>query len=66
MQSYNYRSVKALAEYRYPQINPSNSNSLAPGLVWRREWGDSAPARPSPARRKQGSNNRAPDNSRAA
>jgi hypothetical protein len=66
MQSYNYRSVKALAEYRYPQINKSPSNHVAPGMVWRREWGDSAPARPSSARRKQGSNNRAPDDSRAA
>ena len=30
MQSYNYRSVKAIAEYRYPQVNTnlSNSNNL--------------------------------------
>lgn len=68
MQSYNYRSVKAMAEYRYPQINkkPFNSNYPAPGKARRHEWGDSVLARPSPPRRKQGSINRAPDDSRAA
>ncbi|HKY48046.1 MAG TPA: hypothetical protein VJQ79_08725 [Acidimicrobiia bacterium] len=66
MQSYNYRSVKALAEYRYPQINDSKNNHLAPGQVWRHGWGDPAPARPMLPRRKQGSNDRAPDDSRAA
>ena len=68
MQPYNYRSVKAIAEYRYPQINqnPSYRDRVAPGKTWRDEWHDSIPDRPGPARRKQRSNNRAPDNSRAA
>ena len=68
MQPYNYRSVKAMAEYRYPQINkkPSNRNHVAPNKVWRHGWRDSVPDKPSPDRRKQRSNNRAPDSSRAA
>ena len=66
MQSYNYRSVKAIAEYRYPQINQNPSDRFAPSKTWRDEWHDSIPDRPGPARRKQRSNNRAPDNSRAA
>jgi hypothetical protein len=68
MHSYNYRSVKAIAEYRYPQINqnPSYRDRVAPIKTWRDEWHDSIPDRPGPARRKQRSNNRAPDNSRAA
>jgi hypothetical protein len=68
MHSYNYRSVKAIAEYRYPQINqnPSNPNRVAPSNIRRDEWHDSIPDAPRPARRKQRSNNRAPDSSRAA
>ena len=69
MQSYNYRSVKAMAEHRYAQIkkNPSDRNHVAPGKPrWRHEWRDSVPDRPGPARRKQRSNPRAPDSSRAA
>jgi hypothetical protein len=68
MQPYNYRSVKAMAEYRYPQINqnPSYRDRVAPSKIWRDEWHASIPDRPGPARRKQRSNNRAPDNSRAA
>ena len=68
MQSYNYRSVKALAEYRYPQVNksPSNRNHVAPSKVWRHDSRDSVPDKPSSDRRKQRSNNRAPDSSRAA
>jgi hypothetical protein len=68
MHSYNYRSVKAIAEYRYSQINKnhSNRNRVAPSKVRRDEWHDSIPDAPRPARRKQRSNNRAPDSSRAA
>jgi hypothetical protein len=68
MQSYNYRSVKAIAEYRYHQMNqnPSNRSHVAPSKIWRDDWYDSMPDRPSPARRKQRSNDRAPDSSRAA
>ena len=68
MQSYNYRSVKAMAEHRYPMTNknPSNRNHVVPRKVWRREGGDPVPVKPGPDRRKQRSNNRAPDSSRAA
>ena len=67
MRSYNYRSVKAMAEYRYPQINknPSDRNHVAASKVWRHEWRGSVPDRPGPPRRKQRSN-QAPDSSRAA
>jgi len=62
MQSYNYRSVKAIAEYRYPQIKNNQSNrNRSSSRVWRDEWHE-----PSPVKRKQRSNNRAPDRSRAA
>ncbi len=64
MQSYNYRSVKAIAEHRYPQIskNRRNPSRIAPNKIWRDEvWHDSIPAK-----RKQRANNRAPDRSRAA
>jgi hypothetical protein len=68
MQSYNYRSVKAIAEYRYPQIkqSSSNRNRVAPSNIRHDEWYDSIPDGSSPARRKRRSNNRAPDSSRAA
>ena len=63
MQSYNYRSVKAIAEHRYPQISKhqSNRSRVASSKVWRDERHDSVPAK-----RKQRANNRAPDRSRAA
>ena len=68
MQSYNYRSAKAMAEYRYPQINqnPSYRDRVAPSKIGRDEWHAAIPDGPGPARRKRRSNNRAPDNSRAA
>ena len=62
MHSYNYRSVKAIAEYRYPQIKKNQSNrNRSSSQVWRDEWHE-----PVPDKRKQRSNNRAPDRSRAA
>jgi hypothetical protein len=65
MQTYNYRSVKAIAEHRYPQIkkNHPKPSRLASAQTWHDKWHDSTP---DPARRKQRSNNRAPDSSRAA
>lgn len=69
MQFYNYRSVKAISEYRYPQINrnhpnPSRPSSgrIAPSAIWR----DEISHEPVPSKRKQRANNRAPDPSRAA
>ena len=61
MQFYNYRSVKAIAEYRYPQVNKNQSNA---SRAVSREI--SIPDRSIPVKRKQRSNNRAPDRSRAA
>ena len=61
MQSYNYRSVKAIAEYRYPQIQKNQSN--ASRALSRKIW---IPDAAIPVKRKQRSNNRAPDSSRAA
>ena len=61
MQFYNYRSVKAIAEYRYPQVKKNQSN--ASRAVSREIW---IPDRSIPVKRKQRSNNRAPDRSRAA
>lgn len=61
MQSYNYRSVKAIAEYRYPQIKSHSNRNRSSIRVWRDEWHE-----PSPVKRKQRSNDRAPDRSRAA
>ena len=55
MHSYNYRSVKAISEYRYPQINKSRNRGQVID-VWPSQ----------PIRRKQRANNRAPDRSRAA
>ena len=61
MQSYNYRSVKAIAEYRYPQVK--KNQSIASRALSREIW---IPDRSIPVKRKQRSNNRAPDRSRAA
>jgi hypothetical protein len=61
MQTYNYRSVKAIAEHRYAQIKKNHPKPSR--LASARTWHDSTP---DPARRKQRSNNRAPDSSRAA
>jgi len=68
MQSYNYRSVKALAEYRYHRVNESHSNRnhVAPGKSWRHEWRGSVPDNPGSDRRERMSDNPAPDSSRAA
>ncbi len=64
MQSYIYRSVKAIAEYRYPQVhkNRNAARPVAPYKVWHAEiW--QASTRPN---RRQRANNRAPNRSRAA
>ena len=63
MQSYNYRSVKAMSDHRYPQIAKSRVNPGRPGsAIWHDEvWHDQIPMR-----RKKRINNRAPDRSRAA
>jgi len=63
MHSYIYRSVKAIAEYRYPQVHKNpNAGPVAPYKVWHAAiWQDSN--RPN---RRQRANNRAPNRSRAA
>ena len=68
MHTYHYRSVKAIAEHRYPQINKNHHNPsrLDSSKIWNDDWHDSIPDMPNPARRKQRSNDRAPDSSRAA
>ena len=60
MHSYNYRSVKAISEYRYPQ---SSKNQANPSRIWRKKIQQMEPI---PVKRKQRSNNGAPDRSRAA
>ncbi len=67
MQTYHYRSVKAIAEHRYPQIkNHLNPSRVASSKSWHDDWHDSIAEKPNPSRRKQRSNDRAPDSSRAA
>lgn len=68
MHSYNHRSVKAISEYRYSQINKNHrnhgrigSNQMWRGQIWQDEVWPS-----QPIRRKQRANNRAPNRSRAA
>ena len=78
---YHYRSLRAIADFRNPHINKDHSNRIAHSKVWRDEWhgsvlDQSIPDssirdrsildRSIPVKRKQGSNNRARDRSRAA
>ena len=60
MHSYDYRSVKAISEYRYSHINKDHRNRgrIGPnqGEIWPSQ----------PIRRKERANNRAPNRSRAA
>jgi hypothetical protein len=64
MQSFNYRSVKALSDHRYRKIARNRLNPGRPGSnrIWHDEiWQDQIPVR-----REKRINNRAPDRSRAA
>ena len=67
MQSYSYRSVKAIAEHRYPQMpeNRFEPAPIAPNKTWPNKiWHEVI--RQDRSKRKRGANNRAPDRSRAA
>ena len=64
MQSYNYRSVKAMSDHRYRKIAKNRVYPGRPGSdrIWHHEiWQDQMSIKP-----KKRSNNRAPDRSRAA
>ena len=78
---YHYRFLRAIADFRNPHINKDHSNRIAHSKVWRDEWQGSVldqsipdssfrersiPDRSRPVKRKQRSNNRAPDRSPAA
>ena len=64
MQSYSYRSVKAIAEHRYPQIQEHRyePGPSAPGKIRR----DVIRQNSNRSKRRHPANNRAPDGSRAA
>ena len=64
MHSYSYRSVKAIAEHRYPQLR-KNRYELGP-VVSEKIWRDVIAQDPDRSKRKQRANNRAPNGSRAA
>ena len=64
MQSYNYRSVKAIADHRYQKLanHPVSDRSPGSDRIWQDEiWKDRVPIR-----RKRRIAGRAPDRSRAA
>ena len=64
MQSYNYRSVKALSDHRYQKIANHRVSFRRSGSD--RIWGDEIWQVQLPIRRNKRINNRAPDRSHAA
>ena len=63
MQSYSYRSVKAISEHRYPQLR---KNRYEPGPWRQQDLADVIRQNSNRSNGKQRANNRAPDSSRAA